>query len=98
MKVGRRRLKMATKFNDECLSKIEDNEPMFTLRAKDLTSSITVVFWILLQLLFGVVEYLKWEGETCGREKLEHCKDDRLIEAFKCALAMRSWKKHKLAD
>lgn len=37
---------MGTKFNDSCLQKAADNEPIFVLRAQDMSSPKVILHWI----------------------------------------------------
>lgn len=37
---------MATKYHDLCLDKVADDEPIFVLRAQDITAPDVVRFWI----------------------------------------------------
>lgn len=39
---------MATKHTDTCLQKAGDDEPIFVLRAQDITAPETIMYWLHL--------------------------------------------------
>ena len=44
---------MGTKWNDACLDKVLDNEPIFVLRAQDTLAPIVVHVWVSLAQSHG---------------------------------------------
>lgn len=67
---------------DSCLEKLEEGEPFFVLRGKDITAAATVLYWIDQnpQLLDSKEGYAK------------------VREAFDCAEAMQHFPNRKKAD
>jgi hypothetical protein len=80
--------RVSTKLNDPCLKSAADDEPIFVLRAQDMTAAITVVFWILCTLIVGLM---------VRSDKLAPS-DNTLRAAFEQALRMRRWERRKLPD
>ena len=71
-----------------CYDKAATSEPLFVLRAQDMTAPILVAAWILFQFVVDLIT----QQNVCPEAKLR--------EALECALAMRSYdpKKRKLSD
>jgi len=73
-------------FSDElknpqsCLNKAADDEMIFVLRGKDITSPRTILDWIKTNITYS------------------NLPDEKLREAFECALAMRKIPDKKLPD
>ena len=71
---------MATKrLGNDCYEKAEPDEPVFTLRAHDMTAPVVVGVWIVFQFVVDLIA----QQPVCPVAKLR--------EAFECALAMRSY-------
>lgn len=88
--------RISTKLNDPCLKGASDDEPIFVLRAQDILAPITVIFWCLLALLFGAVQWVHWDRNVIARDK--RTSDNTLRAAFEQALRMRNWARQKLPD
>lgn len=52
---------------ESCLSKANDDEPIFVLRGQDALSPIMVEAWILFARANGVAEDKLAEAEACAR-------------------------------
>jgi hypothetical protein len=72
---------MSTKSNDRCLAKVDDDEPIFVLRAQDATAPSRVLDWIngarstlsedhLQEALGAVVAMIEWQSQHPERVKL----------------------------
>ena len=70
---------MGFKATDECLKKIADDEPLFVLRAQDVTAPVLVRFWATI-----VQAQYKKEGRTIPA---------KVKEAEVLALQMEEWQK-----
>lgn len=100
---------MATKAQgNDCYDKAAPDEPVFTLRAQDVTADLAVEFWVRVNACLR--ERLQ-QGATIaaaraelklllGRELPLNCDvlDAKLGEALACAAEMVSWPNRKLAD
>lgn len=86
--------RVSTKHNDPCLKKAADDEPIFVLRAQDMTAPIIVMFWILIVMIFSLVEWIHWDKNKITKETT----DNTLRSAFEQALRMRRWSKRKLPE
>ena len=99
---------MATKEKgNDCYDKAAPKEAVFTLRAQDVTSDITVSFWIRAQLF---VKKKMAEGSTLQeaiwalRDRLDvyfplnATTDPKLLEALNCSDNMNEWPDRKVAD
>ena len=87
--------RVSTKHNDPCLQGAADDEPIFVLRATDYLAPIAILFWILLAMIFTLVEWIHWDK---GDHFQPATSDNTLRAAFEQALRMRNWNKRKLPD
>jgi hypothetical protein len=71
---------MALKDNCPVLGKVAADEPIFVLRAQDVSAPKAVLAWIEAQMFNTNIS------------------DEKLKEAFDCALAMRGYHARKAAD
>jgi len=60
---------MATKLDDTCLEKASDDEPIFVLRAQDISSPHVIHFWLSLNP--GIPEEKKREALRCASAMLK---------------------------
>jgi hypothetical protein len=79
--------RVSTKLNDPCLKSAADNEPIFVLRAQDVTAPIVIIFWMLMTLVIAFAR-----GHSMSPS------DNTLRAAFEQALRMRTWDRKKLPD
>jgi hypothetical protein len=80
---------MATKRQgNDCYEKADADEPVFTLRAQDMTAPVVVGVWIVFQFVADLI----CRQPVCSAAKLR--------EAFEVALAMREYNpaKRKFPD
>jgi len=100
---------MATKAHDPCREKAADDEPIFTLRAQDISAPTVVRFWVAVQeclrrgteLGCSPEEMLKAiEGGIQAQYPLEQHQNSKLGEALATAEWMERWprRKRKVAD
>lgn len=68
----------------DCHGKAFDDEPIFTLRAKDPVAATVVRIWAELRAMHFA------DGVLAGAEKYRE--EDRQREARGCALAMNQWR------
>lgn len=80
---------MATKHTDTCLQKAGDNEPIFVLRAQDITAPGLVRMWAILAR-----ERAKDQRTGAVSKAL----DAKLQEAEELAQAMEKWPRRKVPD
>lgn len=97
---------MGLKTNDACLQKAANDEPIFVLRAQDITADILVELWAELQ---EEIRNMVRDGMTpeeaagtirrqyglVGREGVD---DPKLLEAYDLAAKMQRWPNRKVAD
>jgi hypothetical protein len=80
--------KMATKNNPgnyDCYQKADPDEPLFTLRAKDATAPMVVMFWVWLRLNDWIEEH--GEGTPMPVDY-----EAKINEALSCSRAMKEWR------
>jgi len=78
---------MGTKLNPDkydCYNKLADDEPQFTLRAKDEDAPDLVMMWV-------AIRRAKWKATHPNKPMpMEYI--DKLVQAERIALEMMSWK------
>lgn len=100
---------MATKTNDPCRDKAADDEPIFTLRAQDLTADLFVELWADGQRFLASCLQMGWTNEAALdalTDRLQRIFENDTVngltrkqqEAYDCADAMTAWPTRKLAD
>jgi hypothetical protein len=57
---------MGYKNNDSCLAKVADDEPIFVLRAQDVTAPMVIEFWL---------ENALGHGAQLAPEKIAHAQE-----------------------
>lgn len=62
---------MATKHDDSCFQKAEDDEPLFTLLARDETASMLVELWAYIRLQRDGYTDQVAEAYLCARQMRE---------------------------
>lgn len=50
---------MGYKHNDACLAKVAEDEPIFVLRAQDLSAPLVIKMWVELQDMMNVIDPAK---------------------------------------
>lgn len=65
---------------NDCYAKAADDEPIFTLRAKDPAAPETIRAWVMIRVTNGQNEH----------------DDEKITEALVCAEAMERWKSEHL--
>jgi len=100
---------MATKTNDPCREKAGEDEPIFTLRAQDLTADLLVHLWADAQRFVAARIGEGWEQAHAvkmlrGRldvfrpgDFVPEC-SDKNFDAYQCSIAMRAFPNRKLPD
>lgn len=74
-----------------CLNKAADEEPLFVLRAQDVTAPRVIEFWLQLNLL-GT------DGPGIENGPVVKLPDEKVKEAQACIDAMHRWHTHKMPD
>lgn len=71
---------MGTKNDDRCLSKVDDDEPIFVLRAQDQNAVNTIFYWLsisltglnpahLIEVQNTVADFYEWQNRNPSRVK-----------------------------
>lgn len=77
-----------------CFQAAEDDEPVFTLRAKDALAPTVILFWCSL------LEQAQSAEGFQTKDEFQHLQD-KLVDARHCARAMIEWQRantHKVPD
>jgi len=99
---------MATKAHDPCREKAADDEPIFTLRAQDISAPLVVLFWTAVQMQLSralKVGVSPREALAAIESGLVNDKDlvfdltnVKIGDALQCATQMAKWPTRKVAD